>query len=133
MGCPLQPRERLEEFFRQLRKRAPFTSFDEAWSGLAEILHGVEDEFSGIPRNMDESVEAPSDGRMYPPHTLREQPPAFDGVRSFRQKKHLTFFASNGAIEIVDVKGGQPMLDQPVFEKAGADGRRVADYRRGRT
>jgi len=119
--------ERLNEFYQRLRRRPPFASFDEAWAGLATELHQVEDEFSGIQRNPDETTEAPPDGRMYPPHMSREHGDAA-GIRSFRQKAHRTSFAGNGAIEIVAIQGGT-QIDKPLFEKPGADGRSVADYR----
>src|SRR5580704_7216946 len=130
LTCPAEPHERLNEFFHRLTEMSPFGSFDDAWAGLATELHKVEDELSGIPRNFEEVNEAPPDGRMYPPHMKREVRSDAPGIRSFRQKRHLTSFADNGAIEIVEVRDGAPLLDHPVFEKPGAEGRRVADYRR---
>lgn len=88
----------------------------------------MEDELSGIPRNFDESKEAPPDGRMYPPHVGREEASNAVGVRSFRTRKHLNSYAENGAIEILDVLYGNPIRDPPVIDKPGADGRRVNDF-----
>jgi hypothetical protein len=123
--------ERIGEFFQRLARRRPFASFDEAWAGLAAELHQVEDELSGIPRHPNGPTESPYDGRIYPPHTTREKPDV-PGVRSFRQKAHRTSFAENGAIEIVAVKASV-VVGEPVFEKAGADRRRVADFRSAAT
>jgi hypothetical protein len=125
---PASRQERLEEFYRRLERRPPFGSLDEARAGLAAELHQVEDDFSGIPRHPDGPTEAPYDRRFYPPHVSREKPDV-PGVRSFRQVKHRTSFAENGAIEIVEVQPGGVPVGDPIFEKPGADGRSVADFR----
>ena len=127
ISYPASRQERREEFYRRLGGKPPFESFDEAWVGLATELHQVEDELSGIPRHPDGPEESPYDGRMYPPHLTREKPDV-PGVRSFRQKAHRTSFAENGAIEIMAVEAGVA-VGEPIFEKPGADGRRVADFR----
>jgi len=124
------PAERLQEFRRRLVGVPPFGNFQSAWDGLAKVLEEVEDELTGIPKNPDTSKEAPPDGRMYPPFHKREVASGVSGVRSFRQRKHLTSFGENGAIEICELdKNRQPVLP-PLLEKAGADGRHISDYRR---
>jgi hypothetical protein len=130
---PAELRDRFREFIRRLTAVAPFSTFQEAWAGLAGALDGVEDEFSGIKKNPDQTNEAPPDGRMYPPHPKREVSSGAAGVRSFRQKAHLTSFADNGAIEVVKIKDARPVQGPPDLDKAGSDGRRVADYRTGTT
>jgi hypothetical protein len=131
--CPAERSERLDEFIRRVDSRPAFNSFQTAWDGVAEELDDVEDSFSGITKNPDQTVEAPPDGRIYPPHLTREVPSGAQGVRSFRQKGHLTSFAENGAVEIVKVKDGRPVDGKPVLDKAGSDGRRVSDYRVGKS
>ena len=124
------PAERLQEFQRRLARVPLFDGFQSAWDGLARVLDEVEDELTGIPKNPDTSKEAPPDGRMYPPFHKREVASGLSGVRSFRQRKHWTSFSENGAIEICELdKNGRPVLP-PFFQKAGADGRNISDYRR---
>jgi hypothetical protein len=112
-------RERLQVFYERLSVLPAFGSFDEAWVELARVLTEVEDEMSGVPCNPD-PVNAPDDGRMYPPHVDYRVASECPLVQIFRHKGHRTHFGTNGAI-LITAKG------IAVFEKAGRDQRTVSD------
>jgi hypothetical protein len=116
--------ERLKLFFDRLQAKDPAVDHDTAMALIASTLKSVEDEFSGIPYNAEEPG---TDGRMYPPDErfryLKWERP---GVRCYRQVAHATFVADNGAVEIRARVGSE--LSRIIFEKQGADGRRVNDY-----
>ena len=110
--------ERIQEFFRRLRVLPRATSLDGARRQIEVTLHAVEDELTPIPRD---PATRGSDGRMYPPEddAIRVVPGRPDLLR-FRSRSHNTYLRMNGAMEIREVLG-----DRVVFEKAGADGRKV--------
>lgn len=116
---PVPPRSvRLQELFARLERQRPFTSFKDAYEGLVTILETVEDELTGIP-NDPENWRV--DGRLYPPQEDHWYP-AQPGVTRMRTREHNVFIASNGAIEIQEVKS-----KRIVFSKVGADGRKVGE------
>jgi len=82
------------------------------------VLNGVEDEFSGVPFNLRNSI---SDGRMYPPlddnRSVVSRKPR---IERFRSAGHYTFLGANGSIKIVHRDTGNPILDKP-----GSDGKTV--------
>lgn len=92
-------------------------SHDEAFKLLNDTLNQVEDELTDIPFQPDMWQ---TDGRMYPPQedNAREVEDRGDVIR-YRHKAHNTFIRDNGAIEIRDAN------EKLLFEKAGADGRKV--------
>jgi hypothetical protein len=111
--------QRLREFIRRLRSAPPVASFQEARELLGKTLNAVEDELSGVafdPSNWQ------SDGRMYPPQDDSERSvPEHPRVRRFRSRRHNTFIATNGALEIRTIDG------EVLITKPGADGRSVWD------
>ena len=63
-----------------------------------------------------------SDGRMYPPQDDSERAvPEHPNVRRFRSRRHNTYIAMNGALEIRTIDG------DVLLSKTGADGRSVWD------
>ncbi len=113
----LDKRARLLEFFRRLMEAPRQSSFAGALSLVRVTLDAVEDELTSIPNN-PENWE--TDGRLYPPQDDAARP-VRPGVIRYRNKKHNTLIADNGAIEIQDDRG------KPLFEKAGADGLKVSE------
>jgi hypothetical protein len=111
--------QRLREFLRRLRAAPAAGSFDEARQLVERTLNAVEDEMSGVPYDMDKWK---TDGRMYPPQDDSER--VVTGrpfVRRYRSRRHNTFIATNGALEIRTVD------DEILLTKPGADGRFVWD------
>lgn len=85
---------------------------------MDEVLTAVEDELSGIPFDPERWR---TDGRMY----AAQDDSAADvaghpSVTAYRHRRHETFVAENGAIEIRSLD-----TDQVVFAKPGADGKGV--------
>ena len=110
--------ERIAEFFRRLERADPAATLEDAFRLVCETLNSVEDEWTDIPFNQETSD---SDGRLYPP--LRENlrsVPDHPEVKRHRHRFHNTFFAKNGAIEVVEVRSGEN-----VFSKPGSDGKGV--------
>jgi hypothetical protein len=117
--------QRLQYFYDRLDEAPHASNHDEAMKLLADTLNGVENEFSGVPYNPEEPG---TDGRMYPPnekfrYTKWERP----GVHCYRQTRHATFVADNGAIEIRS-RSGMELSETPSYEKPGNDKRKVRDY-----
>lgn len=110
--------ERFLEFLRRLAAAPAADSFASALGLLCETLNAVEDEWSGIPYDINHWE---TDGRMYPPQedSLRDVP-GRDGVKRFRSIGHNTLIALNGALEIREV-----ISDDIVLQKHGADGRGI--------
>ena len=95
-------------------------SFEEAYAGLVSILDAVEDDLTGIANN-PESWK--TDGRLYPPQPDNRFPVSgHPGVTRLRTRGHNIFIATNGAIEIREVR-----TDTVVFTKPGSDGKEVWD------
>lgn len=116
----LNKEERFQIFLQRLEGAPNAGSAEEAFFLLSSVLNGVEDEFSGVTA---EPARWKQDGRMYPPHQDHAHPvedrPWITQYRSFR---HFTYIASNGAIEIVNVRTQYVELSKP-----GADGKRVQE------
>ena len=86
---------------------------------MEKTLNAVEDELSGMPYDLEKWQ---SDGRMYPPQDDSERGvPGRPFVRRYRSRRHNTFIAENGALEIRTVD------DEILLTKAGADGRFIWD------
>lgn len=126
----LEKQARLREFFARLAAASPADTHDAAFLLLSTTLNAVEDELSGIPYD---PTEAGNDGRMYPPdEEFRAVSGERPGIRCYRQLRHHTLIADNGAIEIRERRRSQTgeKLETVVFAKAGRDGKEVADYER---
>jgi hypothetical protein len=113
----LSKSDRFEEFLRRMDQAPSASSHDEAFKLLNDTLNQVEDELTDIPFQPDMWQ---TDGRMYPPQedNARAVEDRGDVIR-YRHKAHNTFIRDNGAIEIRDAN------EKLLFEKAGADGRKV--------
>jgi len=106
---------RLKLVLQRLHAAAVKATHDAAFSLIAEILNGVEDEHSGIPAN---PFNWRSDGRMYPPQADNARSsPDRPGVIVYRSRGHRTLIAANGAFTIIDVQ-----TDEVLIEKLGLDG-----------
>jgi hypothetical protein len=120
----LSKKERLLHFLHRLGEARPPANHDEAMALLASTLNDVENEFSGVPYDLEEQG---TDGRMYPPNArFRFLKWERNGVRCYRQVAHATFVADNGAMEIRLRSAGD--LGNAIFEKQGKDGRKVSQY-----
>jgi hypothetical protein len=108
---------RLEAFYARLAQSPAAADADNAYELLSRVLTAVEDEMSGVPADPSQWK---SDGRLYPPQDdNRTQVIDRPDIRRYRQFKHITYIAANGAIEIATLSR------EVVFRKAGADGRHV--------
>lgn len=118
---------RLEVYYHRMRMAPAVRSHSEAMQLMADVLNGVEEEFSGVPYD---PLEPGNDGRMYPPDPrflARRASPS--GVRVYRQRGHVTYVAENGAIETREVQSdAEGIFEYTVLDKVGSDGRRVSDY-----
>lgn len=115
--------QRLAEFLRRLAEAPAAASFDEAYRLLCSTLDGVEDELSGLPNDPGQWMTLE---RMFPPQRDRMSSIAGCDVQRFDSKRHITYIAANGALEI---RGKRRPRESVVVlcSKAGADGRRLSD------
>ena len=113
----LEKHERFAIFVERLCVASPVNSAEEALALLANILNGVEEEFTTIPFNPEGWS---NDGRMYAPmpDSARDVRGRTDLTR-YRSRAHNTFIQANGAIRIESVHG------DVVLEKPGSDGNEV--------
>lgn len=113
--------ERFEVFLQRLAERRAAETAEEALDQIAEALNTVEDEFTHIPYD---PARWQDDGRMYAPQRDAERSvPGAPELRRYRSRAHNTVVSEGGAIEIREISGG------PIFDKVGADGRSVEDWR----
>jgi hypothetical protein len=78
---------------------------------LEKTLNAVEDEYSGVPFNLENSS---SDGRMYPPLDDRRKAISTNPrIERFESAGHFTLIGENGAIRIVFRLDGRVFLDKP--------------------
>jgi len=113
--------DRFAEFKRRLTAAPVQATHDAARRLLEDTLNGVEDEFSGVPYQPENWQ---TDGRFYPPHDDRASD--VDGcpdVVVYQSKRHETFIAANGAIEMRKLSG------EVELTKPGADGKGVCHER----
>lgn len=111
--------ERLQEYFRRLSNATPAASFDQGYQMLCEIMTRVENELTGLP---DDPTRWKEIDRMFPPgmDCMRSIPDS--AVKAFDHLRHVTYIASNGAIEIRKRRSIETK-----FSKRGSDGRSVVD------
>ena len=114
----LSKAERLMIFRERLLAAPPVRTLKNARALLDATLNKVEDEFSGVPYNLQASDY---DGRMYPPlDDNRKVISVKPKVDRFRSAGHDTFMGGNGAIKIVLRSDESTFLD-----KSGKDGRTI--------
>jgi hypothetical protein len=108
---------RFAEFLRRLEAAQPASTSQLALTLIASTLTEVEDELTDIPADPERWM---TDGRMYPPQAdSRREVADRPDVTRFRSRRHNTYVAANGAIEIRDLD------DRVLFRKAGANGEHV--------
>lgn len=112
--------ERLAEFLRRLALASPASTAAEALDLIRKTLDQVEDELTTIPNNGNDPVISRTDGRLYPPLDDMARPHS-PSVTRYRNRGHNTYIGGNGSIEIKTLPG------EIIFQKAGADGRKVSD------
>jgi hypothetical protein len=119
VGTAITKQQRLEEVFRRLANAAPESSFEGAYQLLCKTIDQVEDELSGLPNEPDRWMEL---GRLSPPQTDRMSSVEGCDVKRFDSRRHVTYIATNGAMEI-------RLIRDPValFSKLASDGRGVCD------
>ena len=119
---PNPPKQvRLAEIYRRLSAAPASATAEKAMELLRRTIDDVEDEMTDLPNNQGRIQD---DSRIYPPAEEFSFPVAGrpDLVR-YRHVRHNTFLRDNGAIEIREAPPGGRVM----FEKAGADGRKVTD------
>lgn len=126
----LPKKDRVALIFTQLKAAPPPSSRESALSLLDQIFRKVEDAHSGLPHD-PHHVE-----RMYPPVAEMEKTiPGQSWLRRYRHTSHVTLIAESGAIEIRTIERGMIngvkaiIGEKVVFEKPGADGRRVSEMK----
>ena len=98
---PVDPHERLAEFYRRLRERPQAGSAAAAFLQLCETLDQVEDELSGIVKQVPVPPISSPDGRMYCPtedHILRRS----DGSLMALTRGHRIEISASGAERIIN-------------------------------
>ena len=126
----LPKKDRVALIFTQLKAAPPPSSRESALSLLDEIFRKVEDAHSGLPHDPYD-VE-----RMYPPVAeIAKTLPGQSWLRRYRHTSHVTLISESGAIEIRMIERGMVngvkaiVGEKVVFEKPGADGRRVSEMK----
>lgn len=119
--------ERLSEVWRRLHETGPFSTANEALARFCEILNAVEDEVSGISKDLAAAKAGNTGGRMYPPDEMFRVGRDHPLITSYRQTGHITRFGKNGSIEVAKKFGDVE------FYLAGTDGRTVSDLLQEKT
>jgi len=104
--APLTIAQRLEEYYRRLNQLAPARSAAEAIEQVCRTLEEVEDELSGIPKQVPAPRPSMPDGRMYPPledFTVRLP----DGRIEAKTRGHTIHLGVDGSIRIVNKRTGE--------------------------
>ncbi|MFC9435668.1 hypothetical protein [Nocardia sp. NPDC057030] len=99
----LTVRQRLDALYQRLGQTPPARTADEALAQLSSTLDGVEDDYSGVPRNPNPGLAW--DGRMYPPRAdnITRNP---GGSIFARTKGSDINIGANGSIEIISRSTG---------------------------
>src|SRR5437868_7142497 len=97
-GRRLTIQERLDELFRRLAAAPRASSADEAFELVRKTLDAVEDQFSGIPKSTNPSMEP--GGRLYIPSTEFKRRKA-DGSIFAQARKHTIHLGIDGSIVII--------------------------------
>jgi len=115
--------DRLAEIFRRMGEATPCSSFETAYALLCTTMDEVEDELTNFPNEPDRYMEIK---RLFPPQTDRMSSLEDCDVKRFDNTRHVTYIASNGAIEVRSrrVQNGEVKTH---FRKAGSDGRFLND------
>jgi hypothetical protein len=90
-------------------------------------LNAVEDEVSGISKDLAAAKAGNTGGRMYPPDEMFRVGRDHPLITSYRQTGHITRFGKNGSIEVAKKFGDVE------FYLAGTDGRTVSDLLQEKT
>lgn len=102
--------QRLDVLYQRLQQSAPAKTADEALNQVSTTLDGVEDDYSGVPRNPNPGKDW--DGRMYPPRedNIIRNP---DGSIVARTRGSDINIGRDGSIEIVSKTTGEVKLSKP--------------------
>lgn len=92
-------RERLEELYRRLGATPRASSAEAALEELCRTLEQVEDELSGIPKQMPSPPLNMPDGRMYAPEEDCITRHA-DGRITAKTQRHIIELGADGSITI---------------------------------
>jgi hypothetical protein len=115
---PATKTERLAIFRERLLAAPPARNLKDARALLEKVLNAVEDEYSGVPFNLENFS---SDGRMYPPLDDRRKAISTNPrIERFESAGHFTLISENGATRIVLRFDGRVFVDKP-----GRDGRTI--------
>jgi hypothetical protein len=104
--APLAIGQRLEEYYRRLTHLAPAHSAAEAFEQVCRTLEEVEDELSGIQKQIPTPRPNRPDGRMYPP--LEDFTVSLpDGGIEAKTRGHTIQIGADGSIRIVNRRTGE--------------------------
>ena len=104
--------ERVVLFYERLSQLKAFASHDEALFEISRILTEIEDAHSGVPRDPSD-IPLVTSGRMYPPHPAFAAKTELVDVFVYRQKGHLTYIRSDGAVLIANRRTRAIEFDKP--------------------
>jgi hypothetical protein len=111
--------ERLALVYERLDQMPPPTSAQEAFDRLSTVLDQVEDEYSGIPKNLNPGLKF--DGRMYPPREDFTEHTA-DGRILAVTRGNTIEALPDGTLTVSSRRTGEP-----VYHRQGAGQSRTID------
>ncbi|MGV3664155.1 MAG: hypothetical protein ACO1TE_28540 [Prosthecobacter sp.] len=125
----LSKKDRVDLILTRLLTAPAAGSREEALALMDRVFREVEDMHSGVPHDPYHP------DRLYPPTTdMERKVEGRPSLSRYRHTGHYTLIAENGAIEVRilvrGMKDGVKVIvgERTELNKAGADGRRVADF-----
>jgi hypothetical protein len=104
--------ERLAEFYRRLGAAPAFSTSEEAFLRTCQLLEQVEDEFSGVPKQIPPPGPGATDGRMYVPEPDFIVRSATGEIRAIT-RGHIVVITRDGAITITHRHSKQVEFQKP--------------------
>lgn len=104
--------ERVAEFFNRLHRQPPSRSADDALERITLTMDSVEDDLSGLVKQIPPPARGDRGGRMYPPSGpgVTRHP---DGSITAKTKGQIFEFGKDGGIKIIRRDNGDIIFEQP--------------------